>query len=76
LIERELPEELILYDPESDRAFLLNHTSAVIWDLCNGERSEHQIAVQVAQDFGAPQAEVLQDVTRTIDQLRCDSLIV
>ena len=75
LVERELPGELILYDPESDRAFLLNHVSAAIWDLCNGERTQRQIVDQLAEGFGAPLAEISPDVSHTIRRLRGDGLL-
>ncbi len=76
LIERELPEELILYDPETDRAFLLNHTSAAIWDLCDGESALRQIVEQIAPCFSAPLEKVVEDVKATIERFHRDRLLV
>lgn len=75
LIERELPDALILYDPHADRVFLLNCVSAAIWDLCDGECSQEQIAEEIAQQFAAPPDEVLEDVERTITRFRQDGLL-
>ncbi len=76
LIERELPRELILYDPETDRAFLLNRTSAAIWDLCDGQSALRQIVEQIAPCFAAPQEKVAEDVKATIELFHRDRLLV
>ena len=76
LIERELPEELILYDPETDRAFLLNRTSAAIWDLCDGQNALRQIVEQIASCFSAPAEKVVEDVRATIERFHSDGLLV
>lgn len=76
LIERELPEELILYDPETDRAFLLNRTSAAIWDLCDGQHSAEQIAREIAEHLSAPLTKVVEDVQQTIARLQRNRALV
>ena len=76
LIERELPEELILYDPETARAFLLNRTSAAIWDLCDGQIALRQIAEQIASCFSAPTEKVIEDVRATMECFHRDRLLV
>ena len=76
LIERELPAELILYDPVTDRAFLLNRTSAAIWDLCDGKNATQQISEQLASHFGATVEKVVEDVRTTIERFRRDRLLV
>ena len=75
-MERELPQEMILYDPETDRAFLLNHTSAAIWDLCDGQNALRQIAEQIATCFSAPAEKVVEDVRATIERFHRDRLLV
>ena len=76
LIERELTKELILYDPETDRAFLLNHTSAAIWDLCDGQNAVQQISEQLTTCFTAPVEKVWEDVRATIERFHRDRLLV
>ena len=75
LIERELPQELILYDPQADRAFLLNYTSAAIWDLCDGHNSTQEIAAQIARHYDASERRVLEDVERTVTRFARDKLL-
>lgn len=76
LVERELPAELILYDPETDRAFLLNRTSAAIWDLCDGQNAIQQIGEELTSHFGATAKKVVEDVEATIERFRHDKLLV
>ena len=76
LIERELPAELILYDPENDRAFLLNRTSAAIWDLCDGQHSADRIAGQIALHCDVAVKTVLQDVNESIARFIDQALLV
>ena len=75
LVERELPDELILYDPETDRAFLLNHTSAAVWDLCNGQSPKEEIAEALVRHLGAPAETAGEHVRGTIDRFGRNGLL-
>ena len=75
LIERELPEELILYDPDTDRIFLLNRVSAAIWDLCDGRMSPSQMARDLARSFDAPVSAILEDVRETIARFDSNGIL-
>lgn len=75
LIERELAEELILYDPEGDRAYLLNRIGAAIWDLCDGNHTPKGIARTIAEHFSVPAAKVVEDVNETIARFHQDRLL-
>jgi len=44
LVIQELPDEVLVYDLERDRAHCLNETAAFVWQRCNGRRSIAQIA--------------------------------
>ena len=69
-----VPEGYIVYDPGRDRAHELNHTAALILELCNGENTTDEIvrAVQVAYELPEPpEAEALA----CIDQLREEGLL-
>ncbi len=74
--ERQLAQELILYDPGTDRVFLLNSTSVAIWALCAGVLSPEHIAGRLAERFRAPHKRVLEDVKRTITWLANEGLLV
>jgi hypothetical protein len=66
--EQLLNDELFLYDGDSDNAVhCLNSGAAMIWYLCDGTRTVAQIAAEIAAVAGRPEAEILEDVTATID---------
>ena len=61
--------------PEPGPAHELNHTAAVIWDLCDGRRTVPQIAAALAEAFGLgapPRAEV----AACVGQLRAAGILV
>lgn len=43
LIIKELPEETLVYDLDTDKAHCLNSTAALIWKNCDGQRSINDV---------------------------------
>lgn len=74
LSERPLPDELVLYDPETDKAYLLNRSAAAIWDLCDGERSLPELAVELAGN-AAPNEDLLREVASAVARLCAEDLL-
>lgn len=69
LVVRELPDEVLVYDPESHRAHCLNSTAAAIWRYCDGETTAEEIAFRLAREIGEAVEEdvvwlALQDLGR------------
>lgn len=44
LVVQELPDELLVYDLEKNKAYDLNQTSALVWQNCDGHKSISEIA--------------------------------
>src|SRR6266513_2446331 len=44
LLVETLPDEVLVYDLERKKAHCLNQTAALIWQLCDGQRSVSEIA--------------------------------
>jgi len=44
LVIQELPDEVLIYDLERDRAHCLNETAALVWRRCDGRNSTAEIA--------------------------------
>jgi hypothetical protein len=44
LIVKELPDETLIYDRDSDEAHCLNQTVALVWKNCDGTRSPKELA--------------------------------
>jgi rhodanese-related sulfurtransferase len=57
---------LVLYDPLTRRAHLLNATAAAIWDAYRGNDDEQAVSRSLAEQFGAPVEQVAADVRTTL----------
>lgn len=51
VLVQESGKELLLYDTQRDKAFCLNETSRMIWDLCNGENTVEDIRHQISNQL-------------------------
>lgn len=54
LIVRELPDEVLIYDTEDDKAHCLNATAAAVWRYCDGETSVSEMSFRLAREFSTP----------------------
>lgn len=69
----ELDGELLVYDSKTNKAFNLNKTSALIWDLCDGKHSLSEISNSLGEKLNAAVDDGL--VWLALDQLRQEDLI-
>jgi hypothetical protein len=53
---RELPEETLVYDQERHKGHCLNATAALVWQLCDGQKSVDELARVVAAELGIARA--------------------
>ena len=67
LVIQELPDEVLVYDLERDRAHCLNETAAFVWQRCDGRTSTVEIARSLGKKINAPVDETV--VSFAIDQL-------
>ncbi len=67
LVIQELPDEVLVYDLDRDRAHCLNQTAAFVWQHCDGRTSPVEIARSLGQKVNAPVDEKV--VWFAIDQL-------
>jgi len=44
LVIQEMPDELLVYDLETNKAHCLNQTSAFVWKACDGKKSVFEIS--------------------------------
>lgn len=69
LVVQETPDELLVYDLDSDKAHCLNETAARVWKACDGKNSVADIAALIGSDAG-------DDVVwLAIDQLNENNLL-
>ena len=72
-----LNEEAILLDPASSNFFMLNSTSAFIWDQLSTPATIERIATAVVDTFAdvTPEAAIA-DVSSTLDELVSKNLVI
>ena len=57
IIVKELPDEVLVYDLDRDKAHCLNQSAAAIWERCDGRTTAAEIARAVQEKTGAPVGE-------------------
>ena len=76
-VEMEIVEgEVLLYHPQQTRAVYLNPTAAVIWGLCDGNRSIREIIRIIGESYPDAGANLTDDLLVTLNQLQESSVLV
>lgn len=73
IIVVELDDEVLIYDQKINKAFNLNKTSALIWELCDGQHSLSEISRLLGEKLNAEVDDGL--VWLALEQLRQENLI-
>ena len=73
LVIQEMPEEVLVYDLDTNKAHCLNRTAAFVWKSCDGKNSVADIAELAGNDSGTAVPEDL--VWLAIDQLSEKNLL-
>jgi hypothetical protein len=72
-----LNEEAILLDPTSSKFFMLNSTSAFIWDQLSRPATVERIATAIVDTFGDVTPETaMADVRNSVEELVAMNLVV
>jgi hypothetical protein len=73
LVIQELPDEVLVYDLDRDRAHCLNATAAFVWQRCDGKNTTAQIARTLGRQFDCAVDEKI--VWLALDQLGKNHLL-
>jgi hypothetical protein len=73
LVIQELPDEILIYDLDRDKAHCLNQTAALVWQRCDGRTTTSSIAQSLATELDAPVDEKV--VWLALDQLGRNDLL-
>jgi PqqD family protein of HPr-rel-A system len=63
-------DELLVYDPRSERVVALNASAHAIWALCDGRRSATEVAATLGERLGMPAEALEADVGEAVAELR------
>ena len=73
LIVEQLPDEVLVYDLDQDRAHCLNQTAAFVWQRCDGRTTTTQIARLLGKKLSTNVDERI--VWLALDQLESNNLL-
>ncbi len=68
--------EMLLYNPSSSVTLHLNGPSAIVWQLCDGERSAEEIIALVKEAYPDQSEQIEEDVASVIDDLSERNVLV
>ena len=73
LILEQLPDELMIFDPDRNKAFCLNQTAAFVWRHCDGQTTVSEMTELLSEDWGKSVDE--QVIRFALDILAKDGLL-
>lgn len=73
LVIQEMPDELLVYDLDTNKAHCLNQTASTVWKACNGKNSISDLAQMFGNNGNSSGGEEL--VWLAIDQLQKNDLL-
>jgi hypothetical protein len=73
IVVQELKNEVILYDLVINQAYCLNETSAMVWNLCDGQSSVSDITRQLSKKLNQPVTDDL--VWLALDRFKTANLL-
>ncbi len=73
LVVQEMPDEVLIYDLDSNKAHCLNQSAALVWKSCDGNNSVNDIVREFENNGGGKVTEDL--VWLAIDQLNEKGLL-
>jgi Coenzyme PQQ synthesis protein D (PqqD) len=66
---RQFEDEILLFDPGSATVIWLNQTAALLWCLCDGERSVVEMIDLLCETYPLESGRLRSDVEEAIDLL-------
>jgi len=68
--------EAVVYDPYGSELHYLNHSAALVLDLCDGEATMRDMANAIADVYEVPADDIERQVRSTVRQLKDRNLLV
>ena len=70
-----LDNEILLYHPGLTKAIQLNETAAIVWELCDGQRSDEEIATMLVDAYPDQADDVRRDVESVLHRLSVEGAL-
>lgn len=69
VLSSQLGREVVLLEPHSDRVAYTNASAAMIYQLCDGERTESEIVELLAEAYPEAAEQIPTQVSAVLEQL-------
>ena len=69
LVINQLPDELLVYDLKSHKAYCLNTTAAAVWNLCDGLQTRTELATKLSTQLKSEAAANEAIVSLALNEL-------
>jgi coenzyme PQQ biosynthesis protein PqqD len=76
VLVQEAQGQTVLLRLEDGGHYALDEVGALIWELCDGQRSLRDVVAALCTEFDAPEATVAADVLEFVGELRHERLLV
>jgi coenzyme PQQ biosynthesis protein PqqD len=76
VLVQEAQGQTVLLRLEDGGYYALDEVGALIWELCDGQRSLGDVVAALCAEFDAPEATVTADVLEFVGELRHERLLV
>lgn len=73
IVVQEMESEILIYDLQTNKAFCLNETSALIYQLCDGTKTVSKISQSLTQTLNQPISDEL--IWLALDNFKKDNLL-
>ncbi len=70
-----MDEELLLFHPAQNKILYCNQTAALIWQLCNGERTPEEISELIAAAYPEAADVIANEIQSTLRQFHEQGVI-
>jgi PqqD family protein of HPr-rel-A system len=75
VLELDMGDGIILYNHDSNLVHHLNPSAAILWQLCDGDGSVEQLALEVAEEYGLDHPQVEREIVELIAELDALGLV-
>ncbi len=66
IVIRDIGDEAVLYNPETKAIHVLNKTSSMVWEYCDGKHSLKMIENKIMEKFNVSNTQYVKDDIREI----------
>lgn len=69
VLVEQMDDDLLLYNPQTAATLHLNNSSALVWHLCDGQRSLEQIISTLEESYPPQAGQIRNDVLTAMQEM-------